>query len=244
MGHGGSYTIDMWKDWGYTQLLKDDFRLILLDFRGHGRSDKVKPEPGRGSGMADDVIAVLDDAGIDSAHYFGYSMGAMVGFSLAASERVSRFRSFILGGMTPYEWPEEMIQAINISMEGNKLLQTDPDAYIEWMENLLKRTLTPEGRKELLERNRDSSASMQSGLLDTPPASNEDLSRISVPCLIYCGDQDPFYRGARECVQYIPRSIFISMDGANHINAITRSDLVAPYIRSFLKLVDERETGG
>ena len=157
LGHGGSYTIDMWKDWGYTDGLKDDFRLVLLDFRGHGRSDKVTQESTYRSGMADDVIAVLDDIGIARAGYFGYSMGAMVGFSLATSRHVSRFNSFILGGMTPYEWPEEMVRAINISMEGYKLLQTDPDAYIEWMENLLKRTLTPEEKRDFLSRNAESS---------------------------------------------------------------------------------------
>jgi pimeloyl-ACP methyl ester carboxylesterase len=209
MGHGGSYTIDMWKEWGYTDGLRDDFQLILLDFRGHGRSDKVDRESAHGSGMADDVIAVLDDAGITGANYFGYSMGAMVGFSLATSRHAERFSSFILGGMTPFEWPEAMIQAINISIEGYKLLETDPDAYIEWMENLLKRTLTPEEKNDFLSRNAESSASMHSGILDTPPLSNEDLSRIPVPCLIYCGEQDPFYPGAKESVEHIPRGVFI-----------------------------------
>ena len=241
MGHGGSYTLDMWKDWGYTDRLKDDFQLILLDFRGHGRSDKAIQESGSESGLADDVIAVLDDAGIAKAGYFGYSMGAMAGFALATSWHVSRFNSFILGGMTPYEWPEEMIKAINISIEGYKLLQTDPEAYIEWMENLLKRKFTPEERSDLLSRNAESSASMQSGLLDTPPLSNEDLSRIPVPCLIYCGEQDPFYPGAKESVEHIPQSVFISMDGFNHITAITQSDFVVPYIKSFLDVVREKE---
>ena len=133
LGHGGSYTLEMWKDWGYTDRLKDDFQLILLDFRGHGRSDKVKRESGSGLGMAEDVIAVLDNTGIAKASYFGYSMGAMAGFSLATSLHVSRFNCLILGGMTPYEWPEEMIRAINISIEGYKLLQTDPDVkLVEW----------------------------------------------------------------------------------------------------------------
>jgi pimeloyl-ACP methyl ester carboxylesterase len=241
LGHGGSYTIEMWKDWGYTDSLKDDFQLIMLDFRGHGRSDKPKQGSASGSGLADDVIAVLDDIGIARTGYFGYSMGAMVGFSLATSRHVSRFNSFILGGMTPYEWPEEMIRAINISIEGYKLLQTDPDAYIEWMENLLKRTLTPEEKSDLLSRNAESSASMQAGILDTPPLSNEDLSQIPVPCLIYCGEQDPFYPGAKESVEHIPQGVFISMGGFNHITAITQSDVVVPYIKSFLDIVSERE---
>jgi pimeloyl-ACP methyl ester carboxylesterase len=241
LGHGGSYTIEMWKDWGYTDSLKDDFQLIMLDFRGHGRSDKPKQGSASGSGLADDVIAVLDDIGIARTGYFGYSMGAMVGFSLATSRHVSRFNSFILGGMTPYEWPEEMIRAINISIEGYKLLQTDPDAYIEWMENLLKRTLTPEEKSDLLSRNAESSASMQAGILDTPPLSNEDLSQIPVPCLIYCGEQDPFYPGAKDSVEHIPQGVFISMGGFNHITAITQSDVVVPYIKSFLDIVSERE---
>ena len=241
LGHGGSYTIEMWKDWGYTDSLKNDFQLIMLDFRGHGRSDKVTQESASGSGLADDVIAVLDDIGIEKTGYFGYSMGATVGFSLATSPHVSRFNSFILGGMTPYEWPEEMVRAINISIEGYKLLQTDPDAYIEWMENLLKRTLSPEEKSDLLSRNAESSASMQSGLLDTPPLTNEELSRIPVPCLIYCGDQDPFYPGAKESVDHIPKSVFISMDGFNHISAITQSNYVIPYIKSFLEVVSESE---
>jgi pimeloyl-ACP methyl ester carboxylesterase len=33
--------------------------------------------------MAADVVAVLDALGVDRAHFFGYSQGAMVGFALA-----------------------------------------------------------------------------------------------------------------------------------------------------------------
>ena len=40
LGHGGSYTLEMWREWGYTDGLRDEHQLILLDFRGHGRSDK------------------------------------------------------------------------------------------------------------------------------------------------------------------------------------------------------------
>ena len=40
LAHGGSDSLDMWRRYGYTDILKDDFQLILFDFRGHGRSDK------------------------------------------------------------------------------------------------------------------------------------------------------------------------------------------------------------
>ncbi len=239
LGHGGAYSIDMWREWGYAEKLRDDFSLIMLDFRGHGRSDKpLESSEGR-TGMPDDVIAVLDSLDIPKAHYFGYSMGASVGFRLATSRFATRFTSFILGGMTPYEWPEEMIKAINISIEGHELRRTDPDAYIEWMEDLLKRRLSEEEKDELLSRDTGESVTRHSGLLDTPPLTNDELAQIPVPSLIYCGDQDPFHAGAMESVNHIPRAAFASLEGFNHITAITQSDIIVPYIKAFTSVVDQ-----
>ena len=33
---------------------------------------------------------------------------------------------------------------------------------------------------------------------------DQDLARISVPCLVYCGDIDPFHSGAKESARHIP----------------------------------------
>jgi pimeloyl-ACP methyl ester carboxylesterase len=38
MGEGGD--LNAWRKTGYTQALKDDFQLILIDARGQGDSDK------------------------------------------------------------------------------------------------------------------------------------------------------------------------------------------------------------
>lgn len=52
-------------------------RVIAIDNRGTGRSDKPRT-PWTMATMADDVIAVLDDAGIDAAFIVGISMGGMI----------------------------------------------------------------------------------------------------------------------------------------------------------------------
>lgn len=65
------------------------YRLVLVDLRGHGRSDR--PESGyHADEMAGDVLAILHHAGIAGAHIVGSSLGAEVGLSLAANhpERV------------------------------------------------------------------------------------------------------------------------------------------------------------
>ena len=66
-----------------------DHRCIVMDQRGHGQSDK--PEIGYAIGeMAADVVAVLDDAGIDRAILVGNSIGGMVAMqtSLDSPNRV------------------------------------------------------------------------------------------------------------------------------------------------------------
>ena len=64
LGHGGSDNMDMYRRMGYTDALKDDFQLILFDFRGHGRSDKPREASAHRTRIADDVVAILDNLGI------------------------------------------------------------------------------------------------------------------------------------------------------------------------------------
>ncbi len=236
LAHGGSDSLDILRTLGYTEALKDDFQLILFDSRGQERSDKPHEAFDRRTRTADNVVAILDNLGISKAHYFGYSRGAMTGYTLAI-RHAERFHCFILGGMTPYQWPEEMVKAMNISIEGFKLLRTDPEAYMQWMENLLGRPLTPEDRSEFLSRDPEASIAMQTAFLNTPSLTDQDLAGILVPCLVFCGDLDPFHDGAKESVNHMPRAAFASLTGLNHITAFARSDLVVPYIKAFLAVV-------
>jgi pimeloyl-ACP methyl ester carboxylesterase len=38
--HWSLATMECWYDYGYVAALKNDYRLVLLDARGHGASDK------------------------------------------------------------------------------------------------------------------------------------------------------------------------------------------------------------
>jgi pimeloyl-ACP methyl ester carboxylesterase len=74
---------------GSKNLERGGHRVVMYDARGHGRS-----EPGETYGyaeLADDLLAVLDDRGIDRAVLAGASMGAhtIVGFALEHPERAA-----------------------------------------------------------------------------------------------------------------------------------------------------------
>ncbi|MGH9745008.1 MAG: alpha/beta fold hydrolase [Candidatus Acidiferrales bacterium] len=76
-------------------LLAAQYRVITYDNRGVARSD-VTPGPYPISLMASDAIAVLDAAGIESAHIYGVSMGGMIAQELAL-QHPARVKSLILG---------------------------------------------------------------------------------------------------------------------------------------------------
>lgn len=100
--HGAASRIESWIEAGYVDLLKDRFRLVLVDSRGNGESDKpVRPEEYDFRTRVLDFVAVMGDAGVARAHLWGYSQGG----SLTASAAIyapQRFRSFVIGGSSPY----------------------------------------------------------------------------------------------------------------------------------------------
>jgi len=236
MGHGGSDHLGMWQTLGYRDYLKENYQLLLIDFRGHGQSDKPHQVSDYGPKMADDVIAMLDSLGIFKAHYLGYSLGATVGYTLAV-KYPERFFSFILGGVTPYEWPEEMEIAVKTVIRSYELKLKDPEAYVSEMEEMMGKTFTEKETAELLAGDTEAGIAVLTSLINWPPLSDEELAGITAPCFLYCGDQDPFYSGMQRSVELIPRARFLSLDGFNHITAFTRSDLILPYINAFLRAV-------
>lgn len=90
---GLSFPLEMWHR--VLPEISGRYRAIVFDNRGVGRSD-VPRGPYRIAGMARDAVAVMDAAGIQSAHVMGASMGGMIAQELAL-RNPERVRSLLLG---------------------------------------------------------------------------------------------------------------------------------------------------
>jgi 3-oxoadipate enol-lactonase / 4-carboxymuconolactone decarboxylase len=82
-------TLHMWDD--QAAPLRERFRLLRYDHRGHG-SSPVPPGPYTIEDLGRDVLALLDRLGIERVSFCGLSLGGMVGMWLAsqAPERIDR----------------------------------------------------------------------------------------------------------------------------------------------------------
>lgn len=97
--HGFSANGDMnWRLPGVVAMLAENYRVITLDNRGHGKSDKPADAADYGAKMIDDVLGLLDHLKIEKAHFVGYSMGGMMTMKLAAVAPQRMF-SAVVGGM-------------------------------------------------------------------------------------------------------------------------------------------------
>ena len=95
--HGYTSAGDSWLNNGIAATLAEHHRVLVLDARGHGRSDKPHNVDAYGTKMAADVVALLDHEGIERAHLVGYSMGGLLVLK-AVTLAPDRFASVVIGG--------------------------------------------------------------------------------------------------------------------------------------------------
>ncbi len=89
-----------WYEWRHLMpALADRHRVLALDLRGFGWSEA--PEGGyRKEEMADDVLAILDELGLERVKLVGHDWGGWIGFLLALREP-SRFERFLALNILP-----------------------------------------------------------------------------------------------------------------------------------------------
>jgi pimeloyl-ACP methyl ester carboxylesterase len=220
MHHGTFGSGADWIDLGYVDALKADHQVILLDSRGHGQSDKPHDPKAYDLALrAFDVLAVLDELGVQKVDYFGYSLGGWIGFRLA-KRALERFGSFIFVGSHPYA---ENMQPFR------DLMPRDRDAFSVMVDQVFGSHLTSAMRTRLLANDLDALRT-----LTQDRESNADvLASMIMPCLLIVGELDPRLVQVRQCASDLPNATFFSLPECDHIASAYRSELVIPHLKAF-----------
>ena len=224
LAHGFFADHRVWCELGYVDELAEDFRLVTIDARGHGRSGKPRrPAAYRSHRRVADVVAVLDDLAVSRAHFLGYSMGTELGFEMA-NHAPDRLLSLVLGGAQPC--PQD-------SPAGSELragLKSGLEAAVASVEEM-HGPMPPRMRAAALATDRE----VLLAHLDRPV---EDLLpgllSFPGPCPLYAGDADPAHDGVRRLAADMPNATFVSLPGLDHWTGLVSADIALPPIKAFL----------
>ena len=197
------------------------FRSISLDNRGAGRSDKPT-QPFTLEQMADDAMAVLDAAGVETAHVVGASMGGVIS-QIIAVKYPHRVRSLTLvcTACRNHPWRQELLQTWARTAEEKGMIEVGKEAAQWVMSPRSFRRLVPAftwmGPLAAL-RPRHSFVSQIQAILDTREDLVDELSSITAPTMVIVGNQDILTpRGdSEEIAERIPNAELVVISGAAH----------------------------
>ena len=197
------------------------FRIISFDNRGAGRSEKPT-EPFTLEQMADDALAVLDAAGIETAHVVGASMGGVIS-QIVAVKYPHRVRSLTLvcTACRNHPWRQELLQSWAKTAEEKGMIEVGKEAAQWVMSPRSFRRLVPAftwmGPLAAL-RPRHSFVSQIYAILNTREDLVDQLSTITAPTMVIVGNQDILTpRGdSEEIAERIPNAELVVISGAAH----------------------------
>jgi len=199
--------------------IPDEFRLVFVDHRGHGRSDQPRDAPAYAMPLpVADVLAVLDDLGIERAHALGMSWGGRLCFGLGqhAPERV---RSLIAIGQHPYAIDPDgpLARVVGEALTASK--QRGIEVLVEAFESIegAIRTMSDRSTSRATLRRR---AAWEAAIAEG--AVGGDLRRWSVRCLICVAEDDAdFFDQAAGAASEIPNAEFVSIPSTDHLGVDT-----------------------
>lgn len=238
MGH--RYSSAMW--YPVLEGLGDRYRLIYFDNRGTGQSGhRARTSIAE---LTDDARAVLDAAGVETAHIYGVSMGGGIAleFAIRFPERV---RSLILGctmAKTPdippkprwlmnilYYLPMPLLKALATKKHNGGYGDLARDEAIARDRTILERD--PFSRRGVL---------AQALAITDYSVTREQVAAVAAPALVLHGTQDltvPFAAG-EALSRMLPNARLVSLEGVGHNYFVGAGEAANAEVDRFIREVE------
>lgn len=221
---------------GVAEALARNHKVVAIDCRNHGKSDKPQPN---GPGKAEDVIEMMDHLKIQRAHFHGYSMGGGI---------VARLLTMI---------PERMITA---AFGGSGIGEVEP----EWQAKVPPDKQGRDPEEDVVSKRLRIRHAMDNGmtreeaekLAATPPAARPaaaspaprpagprlDLTTLNIPMLAINGEFDRPNAKTTRMAREVKNFTNVVLPGKSHLTAIAAGYIPKQYIESLVKFIDANDS--
>ncbi len=209
--HG--FAADSSSNWRRTKvldaLLATGRRVVSIDARGHGQSDKPHdPEAYNSPAMARDLSGLFDHLKLTEVDLVGYSMGGFV--SLETATRDSRLRSLVIGGIGAGALPgqDRIGPPIPVELVAGALEAEEPP------------TDNPAGAGFRMLADATGADRLALAAVVRASAHHVDsLDGVTCPTLVLAGDNDPLVAGVDRLVEGLPNARFVGLAG-DHLGVV------------------------
>jgi sigma-B regulation protein RsbQ len=246
--HGFGCDQNMWRY--VAPAFEDDYRIVLFDYVGSGKSDLAAYDPERyGSldGYADDVLEICEALDLRDVILVGHSVSSMVAV-LAANGAPERFARLVLIGPSPRyvnDAPDYVGGFERADIEG--LLEMMDRNYIGWANFMAPSITKNPDRPELGEE-------LTASFCSTDPViarrfaeatffadNRDDLARVRIPSLVLqCSDDMIAPDAVGEYVhRNLPGSTFRKLDAVGHCPHMSHPEETIAAIRAYLRTADD-----
>ena len=219
---------------GIAQALAINHRVVAMDCRNHGQSDK--PTPG-GPGRAKDVIELMNHLGIARAHVHGYSMGGMI---------TSRLLGFIperiitaaFGGSGVMEFEDEFIKVVPADNDG-----VDPEEAVVSRNLRISFAMTNGKSREEAEAFADTPREPYSTDLSNLRKWSEaiELRKVNFPVLAINGEYDKPNIKTHRMWRELNDFTSVVLPGKSHLTAIVAGSMPPEYLTATLRFVNSND---
>ncbi|MCH9808014.1 MAG: alpha/beta hydrolase [Alphaproteobacteria bacterium] len=208
--HGFASNIGMnWISPGWVKTLTEaGYRVIALDNRGHGESEKLHDKGLYGGAlMAEDARRLLDHLEIEKAHVMGYSMGARITAFLTLNHP-DRVKTATFGGLGI-----NMVRGMAGTGPIAHALEADS---IDDVANPTARTF-----RAFAEQTKSDLKALAACIRSSrDPISRDDVGRIACPVLVAVGSEDVVGGSAKDLAELIPSGQSLVIEGREHMKAV------------------------
>lgn len=211
------------------------FTKILMDQRGRGRSGRPETvEAHRMEHFAADIGAVLDDAGIESAGFWGYSNGVYAGLAFGVAHP-KRLKALVGTGTLSFQdvsdlgpiqdeaaFIAELVAKGGVAQDVDEYQRVDGEHFPETIDRNVR-----EGDPRMYALDRIGRRFWR-GPKSLYPS-------FSAPVLMISGEREKDDGATERALATLPNGRGVRIPGVGHLAGFYRSDLTLPHALPFLR---------